>query len=275
MIKIIDIDSLFDAYISDYVYKNIGKVKPEEIENKIPQLYLEFGGQSLAELDGKTPETYYKSFLVSNLLECLKGHLEQGVPVSDFLCEAITGDKDNQEELIGALTKAQDEEFILYLMNMLIEIASDKCFDKFLELILWDYSEPVKELATEDLKENANAVKGEILAQFDDCEQKVKEYLTEILSGVKGDERVFNVLVEQFKLNKDKLPIYASYLAKYGDERAIPVLTEEIENEKISYADFEELRFAIEMLGGQYTKERDFSKDKTFRKIKGEKKQSK
>ena len=38
MIKVIDVDKLFDEYISDYVYKNIGKVKPEEIENKIPML---------------------------------------------------------------------------------------------------------------------------------------------------------------------------------------------------------------------------------------------
>ena len=35
MVKLIDVDKLFDEYISGYVYKNIGKVKPEEIENKI------------------------------------------------------------------------------------------------------------------------------------------------------------------------------------------------------------------------------------------------
>ena len=40
-----------------------------------------------------------------------------------------------------------------------------------------------------------------------------------------------------------------------------------IEGEKITYADFEELRFAIEALGGTYDKKRDFSKDKTFKKI--------
>lgn len=62
MIKVIDVDELFDKYISDYVYSNIGKVKPEEIENKIPQLYAEFGNAKLKELDGKTPNEYYKAF---------------------------------------------------------------------------------------------------------------------------------------------------------------------------------------------------------------------
>ena len=51
-------------------------------------------------------------------------------------------------------------------------------------------------------------------------------------------------------------------------ERALPFLTVAIEKEKISYADFEELRFAIEALGGSYDKERDFSRDKSFKKIK-------
>ena len=43
----------------------------------------------------------------------------------------------------------------------------------------------------------------------------------------------------------------------------------EIEKEKISYADFEELRFAIEALGGEYDKVRDFKNDKSYKKIKG------
>jgi hypothetical protein len=49
----------------------------------------------------------------------------------------------------------------------------------------------------------------------------------------------------------------------------LPYLLEAIENPKISYPDFEELRFAIESLGGEYTKQRDFSSDKYYKKLKG------
>ena len=48
----------------------------------------------------------------------------------------------------------------------------------------------------------------------------------------------------------------------------LKLITEE-ENPKISYPDFEELRFAIETLGGEYTKQRDFSSDKYYKKLKG------
>ncbi len=268
MIKIVDIDSLFDKYISDFVYKNIGKIEPDEIENKIPELYEKFGKEKLKELDGKSPEEFYKGYTGEQLVECLKLHIEKGVEISDFLCETITENKDNEKTLIKALD-SEGEEFLLYLMNMLCDMDSKNCAKRFLEMVLWDYSAPIKELATEFLKERADLVKEEVLTQFRDVNDDTKEFLTEILSGCKNDDRVFDILVEQFAKNEKKIPIYASYLAKYGDERALPFLIAQIEKDKISYADFEELRFAIEALGGEYNKKRDFKSDSSYKKIKG------
>ena len=271
MIKTVDVDSLFDTYISDYVYKNIGKVKPEEIENKIPMLYVEFGKTALKELDGKTPEEYYKSFTGEELVCCLKDHLQKGVAVSDFLCEAITGSDKNESALLSAIDSDADEEFTLYAMNMLISMNSQNCYKRFLEMIVWDYSPIIKELATEYLRDNADSVKEEILSQYHECDKTVQEYLTEILAGASKEDKIFDILVAQFAKNQNNIPVYANYLAKYGDERALPFLINAIENEKVSYADFEELRFAIEALGGSYEKERDFSKDKFFKKIREQK----
>ncbi len=269
MIKIIDIDSLFDKYISDYVYKNIGKVKPDEIENKIPELYEKFGHEKLKELGGKSPEEYYKGYSGEELVECLKSHIEQGVSIPDYLCETISENAQNEQSLIKALDQESEEEFLLYVMNMLCDMDSKNCLKRFLEMVLWDYSMPIKELATEFLKERADSVKEEILSQYRESTDETKEYLTEILSGCAKDDRVFDILIEQFAKNEKNIPIYAGYLAKYGDDRALPFLLAQIEKEKISYADFEELRFAIEALGGEYNKVRDFNNDKCYKKIKG------
>ncbi|MBQ8427002.1 MAG: hypothetical protein IJX16_04495, partial [Clostridia bacterium] len=132
-----------------------------------------------------------------------------------------------------------------------------------------DYSETIRELATERLSNLADTVKEEILAQFNEVDDVKKACLTEILSNASKDDRVFELLINEFLRNATQVPLYANYLAKYGDERALPFLLTAIENEKISYADFEELRFAIEALGGEYNKSRDFSLDKTYKKIKG------
>ena len=269
MIKVIDIDELFDKYISDFVYGNIGKIKPEEIENEIPKLYEKFGDEPLKELGGKTPNTYYKESSGEELLECLKKHLETSVSVSDFLCEAITSDMKNEDALVSALKEDESEEFTLYLMNMLGDMGSKKAKDRYLEFVLWDFSEGIRELATELLTGMAEEVKEDVLSHYADADEKKKENLTEILSNCKNDDRVFNILVEQFAKHSENMPLYANYLAKYGDERALPFLLTAIEDEKIKYADFEELRFAIEALGGTYDKQRDFSSDKTFKKIRG------
>lgn len=275
MIKILDMDGLFDKYISDFVYKNIGKLKPEEIEDNIPLLYEKFGDESLEELDGKTPNTFYKQYNVSELLECLKTHITTNVPVSDFLCETIQSNKENENALILALDD-DNEEFILYVMNMLDVVKSNKCVKKYLNFITWDYPEPIKELATELLCQNAELVKEDIVNQFKDCSEQVKGYLTQVLSYTTfGDDRVFDILIAEFAKNQDNIPLYAGYLSKYGDERALPFLLTAIESDKINYFDFEELRFAIESLGGTYDKKRDFTKDKIYKKIKGEKQQLK
>lgn len=272
MIKIIDIDSLFDGYISDYVYSNIGKIKPEEIENKMPVLYTEFGDKPLKDLDGKTPNTYYRDFSAEELKECLKAHLEQGVAVSDFLCEAITDAADCEDVLSAELLKDNSEEFTLYLMNILSEKNSDKPLKRYLEFVLWDYSEPIRELATELLGGFADNVKEDVIAQYREASQKVKSCLTEILSHAKHDDRIFDILIEEFVKHPDNIPLYAGYLAKYGDDRALPFLLTSAESDKINYMDFEELRFAIEVLGGECNVKRDFTSDKLYKKIKGTKK---
>ncbi len=274
MIKIIDVDTLFDQYISDYVYSNIGKVKPEEIENQIPALYVKFGKTPLKELDGYSPEKFYVRYNAKELLSCLKKHIEEGVSVSDFLCEALTEKSDAEDALILALNEEGNEEFTLYVLNMLGEKQSEKAKDRYLEFVLFDYSEGIRELATELLSAIAEKVKEQVLIALKDADENKKVNLVEILSNCKNDDRVFDVLVKEFAVHQENIPLYAGYLSKYGDERALPFLLKAIEGEKISYADYEELRFAIEALGGEYNKTRDFSKDKTYKKIKGVKNDS-
>ena len=271
MVKVLDLDEIFEKSIRDYVYKNVGKVKPEEIENNMPKLYEKFGDTKLKELDGKTPNTYYKQFNIDELLACLKLHIESGVIVSDFLCEAIVLSEDASNAIIKELTSDEKEEYLVYLINMLADIGGSIPSARYLEFLLYDYPETIRELATEELSRCADDVKEQALKAYELADERVKACLVEIMSNMSIDDRVYNILIEEFTINTDKTPQYAGYLAKYGDARAIPFLVERIENEKINYSDFEELRFAIEALGGEYESQRDFTADKIYKKIKQQK----
>ena len=269
MVKIIDLDELFDKYISDYVYSNIGKVKPEEIENKMPVLYAEFGNKKLKELDGKTPNEYYKGFKTEELLSALKEHIEKKVAVSDFLCEAI--EAGDITAVINELGKENGEEYTLYLMNFIDVSGSDLAADRLLDFIVWDYSAPIRELATEILNKFPEKVKKRIISSFNDVSADKKVCLAEILSHSDKDDETFALLINAFTESAKSVSIYAGYLGKYGDERAIPFLEKAADDEKTDYADFEELRFNIELLGGEYKGKRDFSTDKVRKKLQGAK----
>lgn len=269
MTKIIDLDKLFDSYISSYVYKNIGKVKPEEIEDNMPVLYEKFGDEKLKELDGKTPNTYYRDFSAKELLELLKEHVEKSVSVSDFLYEAIVANKEITGLVVKTLSEDESEEFTAYCMNILSDTGAKIPCDRYLEFALYDYPDSIGELATESLCKCADSVKEQILENFKDAPEDKKARLTEILSNCKKDDRVFDTLIAEFVKHQDNYPLYASYLVRFGDDRALAFLKTAIESENISYADFEELRFSIEALGGEYDKKRDFTKDKFYKKIKG------
>ena len=271
MIKIIDLDKLFDKYIEKFVLDNVGKVKPEEIENKIPVLYEEFGNVPQKDLDGKTPNEYYRAFPPEELLSALKEHLSGDIPVSDFLIEAITANKESVKPVKAALMQEESEQFTAYLMNILNDLKADIPAERYIEFALYDYPDNIGELATEALIDNADKVKDKVLKCFDDASDDKKDRLSEILASVKNkSDAVFDKLVYEFVKNKKKIPLYANYLAKYGDERAIPFLKTAIE-EKVNYQEFEELKFAIEVLGGEYTEKRDFTEDAIYKKVKGKK----
>ena len=170
--------------------------------------------------------------------------------------------------MVKALNAEESEEFTAYLMNMLSDMKGKIPKERYMEFAFCDYPDSVGELATEFLCEIADEVRTAVIEQYESASDRAKERIAEILSRAGKDDGAFNVLLSEFIKHGENLPLYAGYLARYGDERALPYLTAAAENEKISYADYEELRFAIESLGGE-CKPRDFSADKTYKKIKG------
>ena len=74
---------------------------------------------------------------------------------------------------------------------------------------------------------------------------------------------VFGILLDAFNA-ADDCSLQAGYLAAYGDERALPLLLRRIEDRSIGFVEFQELKYAIEALGGEYNEPRDFSGDKDY-----------
>lgn len=261
--KLYDFDGMFDEKLSEYISKNIGKYKEEEWEDIIPRLYQKFGDTKIKSL-GKTPREFYAEMSDVEIIRCLKTHLKEDVPVSEFLCNEIEGRK-LVDSLLPMLDGSDAERE--YAMNMIG--TDDKVIKKYLQMLVSTDDTDLKNRCVDLIKEKADLVVAEALENYQKGVET--EYMCEILSrSVIRDERIFEILIKEFRNDIDNIPLYASYLAAYGDERALPYLLNKIDDEGISFIEYQELKFAIEALGGEYEKERDFSSDPYYQLIRGQ-----
>ncbi len=255
--KPIDFDGMFDKKLARYLKENAGKYTEKEWEDKIPLLYRKFGDTYLKSVDS-TPREYYRKMTDKQLVDELLAHLREDIPVSDFLCREIES-RDCPEEILPLL-KCGDEQLLMLAVNL--AGSNSVAFDDYFELLKGDTDAEIKDAVVDQLKANADAAKKRALDYLrEDIE---KELMLEVLSRVKErDEKVFDVLLNAFR-EGENLTMRASYLASYGDVRALPVLLERIEGEDIGFLEFRELKYAIEALGGEYSEERDFSNDPEY-----------
>ena len=81
--------------------------------------------------------------------------------------------------------------------------------------------------------------------------QAGRDIFADILSNYPGDDRIYELLKERFVTRDDRRALFASYLAKFGDDRAIPMLTQAAQDSDVNYLDYVEIVNAIETLGGE------------------------
>ena len=260
--KLIDFDEKFNKKVAEMLEKHAGEHTEEEWEDAIAKAYEKFGDTYMGAI-GMTPRQYFEKMTDSGLVETLKEYILQDVPVPDILCGEL--EKRGASEPLLALLHETDEELVHYALNL---IGSDpRALPRYAEMLSEEeYDEHVKDALADLLKESADEAKERILPLV---KTESKPYALEILSRCKQkDDRVFEALVSAFRTGEEEeVPLYAGYLAAYGDERALPALQEHIAREDIDFVTFQELKFAIEALGGEYTAQRDFSEDESYKKI--------
>ncbi len=260
MKKLIDFDGLFDEKLAEYIQSNPEKYTEKQWENVIPKLYKQFGDIYVAKA-GATPKQYYAAMSDDELCETLERHYDEGVPVSDFLCREI--ESRGCSDALIRLFDRREEEILTLAVNL--AGSNEKAIPAYFRLLTSEVSDDIKEAVCEQLKGGADAAKEQALALFEQGQEQ--EMMLEILSRCKQrDERVYELLLTAFRTG-DEVPMHASYLAAYGDERALPVLLEYIDRDDINFLEFREVKYAIEALGGEYTKPRDFSHDPYYQEI--------
>lgn len=271
--KCINFDRAFERYMAEWMKENSEKYKDDMdvIEDMMPDVYLEFLKKPADFLDGVAPQDYFEQFDNADMLvNWLCDYIAQGVPVPDLLLERVTALGDPAEKSLLALVARDDlpEETQMTAISLLREMESKAPMQRYIDYIA-SLEEPSDkgDLCAEALMSMGESVVEPILATLSGAGQTGRDIFADVLSNYPGDERIYELMIERFVTRDERRALFASYLAKLGDERAIPMLKEAAQSPDINYLDYVEVVNAIEALGGERPPEREFSGDPYYESL--------
>ncbi len=264
--KLIDFDAAFAKALGRWIEENRGKYKTADaLEEAAPEFYTAWLKTPADFLDGQTPAEYFERFTDAKaLIDLLNDYIAQGVPTPDPLLTRLHALGDEDALLALAQNAGAPTEARMLAVDLLREMESDK---PMVEYIRWQVErtedEDLLDAALESLNLMGDKALGPAKIAFTAADDAGREALLDVLARPGADDAVVTFAIERFKTQAGKRALYAGYLGKMDDERAVEPLLSAAEAKDTSYIDFIEIRNAIERLGGE-APYRDFTDDPTY-----------
>ena len=239
----------------------------DQMEEDMPRIYVAFLNTRAKWLGGVTPGSYFTQFEDPKVLvDWLAQYCEERVPVPDLLLEQISAVGRPCEKRLLELLKDDDapEEARMIAVELLREMESTL---PKMQYIIWQLDrrpkDELKDNALESLILMGECVVQPILQELPKANAAGEEALLEVLSHFPSNEQTFRLGMKLFRERKEKRALFAGYLARLGDDRALPELTEAAKEPGLPYLAFIEIRNAIESLGG-ICPEREYEDDPEY-----------
>ena len=270
--KCIDFDAQFGKYAEKWIVENRSRYKNmDEMEEEMPELYLRWLNAKADWLDGLTPGEYFARYEnPQELVDLIRAYHDQKVSIPDQLLERIVelGDA-SVEPLMALATEQKDRALTLTALNLLIELGSEKPLDLCLDIIASsDAQNELTDVASELWSNLGGKAVEPILSRMPEAKKAAQEAFLDVLCNFPGDDRIYNYAIDAFRRSYDRRALFASYLGKLGDERAIDTLRGALELTDLNYLDYIEIVNAIEALGGEVTETREFNGDPYYESLK-------
>lgn len=251
----------FEKLFIEYARKRVESGGLSRGHEALAALYDEWKAAPCAALDNKTPSQYIETVTDGKtLVEFLKAGK------SELVMERISRVPACAAPLYTLIEESAEDELTGIAIELLSELDGIEPTETYMHIVKEGQSEAeLIELCIDRLKLHAAKIKDRLLAEAGRADQKSKAVFAEILIEAGRDERTFNLLTGLFVSGKN-YPLYADYLGKYGDERAVAFLYPALD--KADYVDYIEIKNAIERLGGTVDEElRDFTEDPTRMRV--------
>lgn len=268
----VNFDKHFEEYVKVWTKQNLGKYKNmDEMEADIPEVYLRWLNEPCDWLSGKTPGNYFDQFDDAHFLtKWLCDYVKKNVPVPDQLMERITslGEESEKYLLEIAAREEASAEVRMTAIGLLREMDSVKPMELYIGWLSGgrEYDE-LCENAADSLRNMGQKVIEPLFSAYETAELPAKEAIIDILCDYPSEKRVLPLLLALMDESKHTALI-ASYIAKFGDDDALPRMMEALSDPDISYLDYIEIANAVRALGGDIENERTFDGDPDYESMK-------
>ena len=273
MFECIDFDEHLAAFVSEYMEKHLKDYKTyDAMEADMPAIYVRFLNEPASWLDGLTPGSYFTQFEdPKDLVDWMIAYDQKGVAIPDLLLEQIQNVGKPCEKRLIAILKDEEMSDELKMTAIGVLRAMESTQPKML-YIQWQMNrereDELADNALESLADMGRTVVQPILEALPKANEAGQEALLDILSNYPGNEQVFQLAQRLFRANPERRALFAGYLGKLGDDRAMKDLMAAANDPELNYIDYLEIRNAIERLGGT-APERSFEGDPTFEALSG------
>lgn len=270
----INFDRAFEQYATQWMREHAAQYgnNLDRMEALMPDVYMRWLNQPAKWLGGQTPGGYFARYGdVDMLLEWMMLYERQRVPVPAQLMERLE-ELDGAEETFLRALQAVETPYTtrLTLVSLLRELDSTRPMALYVGWIATRKQEDeLADMAAESLQAMGAQVVSPILEAVEQATPAGQETFLDILCNFPGEEAILALALRLFEQRPERRALFASYLGKIGDERAIAPLQKAAKAPGVNYLDFIELRNAIEELGGEAPTERDFSGDPFYESLRG------
>ena len=268
--KCINFDQKFADFMAKWTKEHAGEYRNvDAMEADMPRIYMMFLNTPARWLDNVTPGAYFTQFEdAKDLVDWMCEYCRKEIPVPDLLLEQITAvGKPCERRLLALLKEESDEvteEAKMTAIGLLREMESTLPRMLYIQWQLQrEVQDDLADNALDSLREMGKAVVQPILQELPHANAAGQEAFLDILVNYPGPQQVFDLAIRLFEENPTRRALFASYLGKLGDDRALPVLMAAANDDNCAYMDFIELRSAIEYLGGEAPK-REFFEDAEY-----------
>ena len=264
--KIHDFDEKFYDYARTWMAMHPGLTE-KQVEDSYNEIMLNWLNAPATWLDGEKPGEYFQRYSdPKDLMKLLEEYDKRNIGLPEPLYSRIAALGD---ECVPALTRIVEnadrpESLRATALALLGDIGSPDTLPLLVDMVCGGREgDDLCDMAAEQLVARGGAI-GDLLDRYDSATPHGQTLILEICANFPGDDRIFSRMMDKLRNCPDQRALYASFLGKLGDPRAIETLKSFLTLSDIGYLDYIELRNAVEELGGDPGEDRTFYGDPDY-----------